>query len=133
MAMNLIPLLIAQAEAVAAPVSNGLLDRIDDDQLFVVLLVAIGCGTGGIIALVGIAAGVWSSVRQRQIESEMKQDMLDRGHVGRGDRESRQGATQGGPRPLDGSLGEEEEVARVQKEVIKPIISRFLFFQGGGK
>lgn len=73
-------LLLAQAEeAAAAPVSSGLLDRISDDQLFVVMLVAIGCtALVAIISLIVIGS-VWNATKQRQIEGELKQDMLDRG------------------------------------------------------
>ena len=76
--MHMLPLLLAQTDA-AGPATQSLLDRLGDDQLFVVMLVAIGCGTGIVIALVAIIGGIWNSVRQRQIEAEMKQDMLDRG------------------------------------------------------
>lgn len=76
--MYMLPLLLAQTEA-AEPATQSLLDRLGDDQLFVVLLVAIGCGTAIIIALFAISAGVWNSTRQKQVEAELKQDMLDRG------------------------------------------------------
>ena len=76
--MITLPLLFAQAaDSAAAPI--GFLERMDSDQLFIVLLVAIGCGTGIIIASVAIIVGVLNSTRQRQIEAELKQDMLDRG------------------------------------------------------
>ena len=73
--MSALTFLLAQAQTS----SLSLLERIDDEHLFVVMLVALGCGTGIIIALVAILSGVWSSVRQKQIEAELKQDMLDRG------------------------------------------------------
>jgi hypothetical protein len=52
---------------------------LDDGERFVVVLTAIGCSTGIIIAVFSVIAGVWSSVRHKQIEAELKQDMLDRG------------------------------------------------------
>ena len=52
---------------------------LDDGERFVVILTVIGCSTGILISLAGVFAGVWSSVRHKQIEAELKQDMLDRG------------------------------------------------------
>lgn len=49
------------------------------DERFVVLLVALGCGTAVIIAVSAIAAGVYTSVSRRNAETELKQEMLDRG------------------------------------------------------
>jgi hypothetical protein len=52
---------------------------LEGDERFVVLLVVIGCGTGLLISLGGFIGGVWCSVRQKQIEADLKRDMLDRG------------------------------------------------------
>ena len=52
---------------------------LDSDERFVILLVALGCSTGLLITLGCVFAGVWNSVKLKQIESELKQDMLDRG------------------------------------------------------
>ena len=59
--------------------STGFLSGFDEDHRFVLTIIIIGCVTVGTIALTGVAAGVWSSVRQKQIEADLKQDMLDRG------------------------------------------------------
>jgi len=67
-------LLLAQ-ESVAAESFFG----IGEYERFVVLLVAIGCGTGVIIALTGIISGVMSSTHRRNAEYELKREMLDRG------------------------------------------------------
>ena len=50
-----------------------------DDERFVVVIVAIGCTTAVLIVLSCVFAGIWNSVRIKQIEAELKQDMLDRG------------------------------------------------------
>ena len=52
---------------------------LDQDQRFVILIIAIGCGTGVIISLVGILAGLAGGVHRRKMEADMKRDMLDRG------------------------------------------------------
>ncbi len=49
------------------------------DERFVVLLVAIGCGTGVIIVLSYFAGEVIGTVHRRNAEYELKRDMLDRG------------------------------------------------------
>ena len=49
------------------------------DERFVVLIVAIGCGTGVLIALTVIISNVVSSVHRRNSEYELKREMLDRG------------------------------------------------------
>lgn len=51
----------------------------DSGQRFVLALVAIGCGTGLTIAVVGIVSGVWQSVRRREAELELTRDLLDQG------------------------------------------------------
>jgi hypothetical protein len=52
---------------------------LDSDERFVLVLVAIGCTTAVIIVLSCVFAGVWSSVKHKRLEAELKQDMLDRG------------------------------------------------------
>ena len=52
---------------------------LEGDERFVVVLVVIGCSTGVLLGLAGIIGGVWNSVKNKQIEAELKQDMLDRG------------------------------------------------------
>ena len=58
---------------------SGLVEGFDPEQRFVIVLVVIGCAMGLIIALAGIAAGVFSAVHRRRIEEGLKRDMLDRG------------------------------------------------------
>ena len=48
-------------------------------ERFVVVILVIGCSTAILIVLSCVFAGVWSSVKHKQIEAELKQDMLDRG------------------------------------------------------
>jgi hypothetical protein len=52
---------------------------IDNEGRFVVILVVIGCTTAILISLGSVFAGVWHSIRHKQIEADLKQDMLDRG------------------------------------------------------
>jgi hypothetical protein len=52
---------------------------LDNDQRFVLLIIAIACATAIILALAGIITGTISTVHRRRLEAEMKQDMLDRG------------------------------------------------------
>lgn len=52
---------------------------LDQDQRFVLLLVAIGCATGILLGLAGIVAGAVGSAYRRRTEAELKRDMLDRG------------------------------------------------------
>lgn len=52
---------------------------LDETKRFVLILVAIGCLTAIIISLVGIIGGLMHSARQRRLESELKQGLLDRG------------------------------------------------------
>ena len=52
---------------------------LDSEGRFVVILVVIGCTTAILISLGGMFAGVWHSIKHKQIEAELKQDMLDRG------------------------------------------------------
>ena len=52
---------------------------LEHDQRFVVLLTLIGCTTAVLITLGAVFAGVWHSIKDKQIEAELKQEMLDRG------------------------------------------------------
>lgn len=52
---------------------------LEQDQRFVVVLVAIGCTTAVVITLVAIIAGVTSGIHRRRHEVEFKREMLDRG------------------------------------------------------
>lgn len=74
-----LPILLAQ-EAVAQqdPFASSFFG-LGADERFVVLLVALGCGTAVTIAVTAIVAGVYTSVTRRQAETELKQEMLDRG------------------------------------------------------
>jgi hypothetical protein len=51
------------------------LSRVDGGELIAILSVVGGM----LIALVGIAAGVWHKVKSEQIAADLKKDMLDRG------------------------------------------------------
>jgi hypothetical protein len=52
---------------------------LDQEQRFVLLIIAIGCATGIIISTVGIISGTMSTVHRRRLEADMKREMLDRG------------------------------------------------------
>ena len=52
---------------------------LDSEGRFVVILTVIGCTTAILISLGCVFAGVWHSIKHKQIETELKQDMLDRG------------------------------------------------------
>lgn len=51
----------------------------DSEQRFVLTIIGIGCVTLVLVALGSVLAGVWSAVRTKQIETDLKRDMLDRG------------------------------------------------------
>lgn len=51
----------------------------DPEYRLALVIVGIGCGTLTLLVLGGITAGVWGSTREKQIEAELKRDMLDRG------------------------------------------------------
>jgi hypothetical protein len=63
---------------VATPVS-GILEGIDADKRFVLLIIAIGCGTGIILGTFGILSGVFNSLHRRRVETDLKREMIDRG------------------------------------------------------
>ncbi len=52
---------------------------LEGDQRFVVILLVISCVTAIIITFSCVAFGVWQSLRNKQIEVDLKQEMLDRG------------------------------------------------------
>ena len=52
---------------------------LDQNQRFVILIVAIGCATGIICTVVGCVSEAASTMHRHRLESEMKRDMLDRG------------------------------------------------------
>jgi hypothetical protein len=70
-----IPLLAQQA-------SSGwpsILEGIDADERFVLLIIAIGCGTGIILGTFGILSGAINTIHRRRAEMDLKRDMIERG------------------------------------------------------
>lgn len=51
----------------------------DGEQRFVLAIVGIVCGTTAVLFLTGIIAGVFYTIRAKQIDVDLKRDMLDRG------------------------------------------------------
>jgi len=74
---NLTSLLLMAAER-SDPWTRDFLG-LDANQRFVVVLTALGCATGVIISLAGIAYSWIDGANRRRIEAELKRDMLDRG------------------------------------------------------
>ncbi len=72
--MSYLPLIIAQSD----PWKNDFFG-LEGEQRFVVILLVISCVTAIIITFACVAFGVWHSLRNKQIEADIKQDMLDRG------------------------------------------------------
>lgn len=68
--MSWLPLLAAETDSWAQSFFG-----LDENERFVVLIVAIGCGTGVLLAL----AGMGMSVLRHRADNELKRDMLDRG------------------------------------------------------
>ncbi len=58
---------------------TGFLENLDGEQRFVVLLAVIGCVTAVLVTLGCVISASWCSVREKQIEADLKRDMLDRG------------------------------------------------------
>jgi hypothetical protein len=58
---------------------SGLLEGIDADKRFVLLIISIGCATGIILGTFGILSSVFSSVHRRRTEIDLKRDMIERG------------------------------------------------------
>lgn len=52
---------------------------LDEEKRFVVLLVALGCGTGIIATLSATIGSVVNAMHRRSTEYELKREMLDRG------------------------------------------------------
>jgi hypothetical protein len=70
-----IPLLAQQASGGW----SSFLEGIDADERFVLLIIAIGCGTGIILGTFGILSSVINSVHRRRAEMDLKRDMIERG------------------------------------------------------
>jgi hypothetical protein len=70
-----IQLLLAQ-EAVS---SETFFSGFDSNQRFVIAIVGLSGAIFLILILGGVIAGVWSSFKEKQIEADLKRDMLDRG------------------------------------------------------
>ena len=76
--MNVL-MLIAQVAQSSSDRWADLLFGLDQNQRFVILLVAIGCTAGVICTLVGCVSSAASTMHRHRLEAEMKRDMLDRG------------------------------------------------------
>lgn len=72
--------LLAQVEATAPidPWAKTFLG-LDQEQRFVILIIAIGCTTAVICTVVGCVTGMYNAIYRRRTEAELKRDMLDRG------------------------------------------------------
>jgi hypothetical protein len=70
-----IQLLLAQ-EAVS---SETFFEGSTAEQRFVLAIIALSGAIFLILILGGVIAGVWSSFKEKQIEADLKRDMLDRG------------------------------------------------------
>lgn len=73
--MNSAYLLLAQT---ALP-SEGFFDGFSTDQRFTLVIVALSSVALLALVLGVMMAGLWSSIREKQIEADLKRDMLDRG------------------------------------------------------
>ncbi len=72
--MSYLPLIIAQQDYWKDEFFG-----LDGDQRFLVIVLVISCVTAIIITFACVASGVWHSLRNKQIEADLKQEMLDRG------------------------------------------------------
>lgn len=52
---------------------------LNNEQRFVILLVAIGCFTGIVLGVSGIIYSAFDSAHRRRLEADLKREMLDRG------------------------------------------------------
>ena len=52
---------------------------LDPEKRFVLLIIAIGCGTGIILGTFAIASNVISAIHRRRAEEGFKRELLDRG------------------------------------------------------
>ncbi len=77
--MNYLPLLFARVPVTDADGLPTDFYGLDRDQRFVVILVVVSCVTLLLLVIGCVAAACWNAVRQREVEAELKQDMLDRG------------------------------------------------------
>ena len=73
--MNSPLLLLAQTSLSA----GNFVGDFSNNQRFVLAIIAIGCVSLITLILGGVIAGVWSSLREKQVEADLKHDMLDRG------------------------------------------------------
>ena len=73
--MNSPVFLLAQA---ALP-SEGFFEGFSTDQRFAIVMVLVGGAVVLTLILGGAFVAVWSSIREKQIEADLKRDMLDRG------------------------------------------------------
>ena len=64
---------------IAAEAATNILSGLGPDQRFVLTIIGIGCATLLLLVLGGVFLGVWSSAKEKQIEADLKRDMLDRG------------------------------------------------------
>jgi len=76
--MNFASQLLA-ATSQAADQWSDLFFGLDQNQRFVLMIIAIGCVTAILVALPISLAGIYAKTRHRQAEAEMKREMLDRG------------------------------------------------------
>jgi len=76
--MNLATLLAATAEQIEAEWADSFFG-LNQEQRFVVMIVAIACATGIVISAIAIVTGIVSSVHRRRLEADLKREMLDRG------------------------------------------------------
>lgn len=68
--MSWLPLLVAETDYWAQSFFG-----LDDGKRFVILIIAISCGTGFLTAL----GGMGMSILRHRADNELKRDMLDRG------------------------------------------------------
>jgi hypothetical protein len=57
----------------------GLFTDLMPAQRFALLVIAIGCGVGLVLGLVGIVAHTVGSIHRRRAEMELKREMIERG------------------------------------------------------
>ena len=79
--LPLLPILAqVQAEATLATDRwSEMFFGLNQEQRFVLMIIAIGCMTGVICTVVGCASSMTSSMHRRRLENELKHDLLDRG------------------------------------------------------
>jgi hypothetical protein len=78
--MNALPMgLLLLAQVQTADAWERTFFGLDDDQRFVVIVVAIGCATGILLGTFGIISSAVDSVHRRRAEMDLKRDMIERG------------------------------------------------------